>query len=41
MLREQTLEKLHALRVRIMAATWLEQDKFPDSRPRQALNEGT
>jgi DNA replication protein DnaC len=30
MLREPTLEKLHALRLRILAATWLEQDKSPD-----------
>jgi DNA replication protein DnaC len=31
MLREPTLEKLHALRLRVMAATWLEQDKSPDT----------
>jgi len=31
MLREPTIEKLHALRLRIIAATWLEQDKSPDT----------
>ena len=31
MLREPTLEKLHALRLRTMACTWLEQDKSPDA----------
>lgn len=31
MLKEPTIEKLHALRLRIMAATWLEQDKSPDT----------
>jgi hypothetical protein len=31
MLREPTLEKLHALRLRVLAATWLEQDKSPDT----------
>ena len=31
MLREPTIEKLHALRLRVMAATWLEQDKSPDT----------
>ncbi|HKY41408.1 MAG TPA: IS21-like element helper ATPase IstB [Polyangiaceae bacterium] len=30
MLREPTLEKLQALRLRVLAATWLEQDKTPD-----------
>ena len=30
MLREPTIEKLHALRLRILASTWLEQDKSPD-----------
>lgn len=31
MLREPTIEKLHALRLRTMAAAWLEQDKSPDT----------
>jgi len=31
MLKEPTIEKLHALRLRIMAAAWLEQDKSPDT----------
>lgn len=31
MLREPTIEKLHALRLRIMAAAWIEQDKHPDT----------
>ena len=31
MLREPTIEKLHALRLRVLAATWLEQDKSPDT----------
>jgi DNA replication protein DnaC len=31
MLREPTIEKLHALRLRIIAAAWLEQDKSPDT----------
>jgi DNA replication protein DnaC len=31
MLKEPTIEKLHALRLRIMAAVWLEQDKSPDT----------
>ena len=31
MLKDPTIEKLHALRLRIMAATWLEQDKSPDT----------
>jgi DNA replication protein DnaC len=31
MLKEPTIEKLHALRLRIMAATWLEQDRSPDA----------
>jgi hypothetical protein len=30
MLREPTIEKLHTLRLRILAAAWLEQDKSPD-----------
>jgi DNA replication protein DnaC len=30
MLREPTIEKLHAMRLRILASTWLEQDKSPD-----------
>ena len=31
MLREPTLEKLHALRLRVLASTWLEQDRSPDT----------
>ena len=31
MLREPTIEKLQALRLRVLAATWLEQDKSPDT----------
>jgi DNA replication protein DnaC len=31
MLREPTIEKLHAMRLRIMASTWIEQDKSPDT----------
>jgi len=31
MLREPTLEKLQALRLRVLASTWLEQDKSPDT----------
>ena len=31
MLREPTIEKLQALRLRALAATWLEQDKSPDT----------
>jgi DNA replication protein DnaC len=31
MLREPTLEKLIALRLRVMAAAWIEQDKSPDT----------
>lgn len=31
MFREPTLEKLNALRLRVMASTWLEQDKSPDT----------
>lgn len=31
MLREPTLEKLHALRLRVLAGTWLEQDKSADT----------
>ncbi len=31
MLREPTIEKLHAMRLRIFAAAWLEQDKSPDT----------
>ena len=30
MLKEPTLEKLHALRLRTMAAAWEEQQKSPD-----------
>ncbi len=29
MLREPTIEKLHSLRLRVLAAAWLEQDKSP------------
>jgi DNA replication protein DnaC len=31
MLREPTIEKLHALRLRVLAGTWLEQDKSADT----------
>jgi DNA replication protein DnaC len=31
MLREPTLEKLHALRLRVLANTWVDQDKAPDT----------
>ncbi len=31
MLREPTIEKLHAMRLRVMASTWIEQDKSPDT----------
>jgi len=31
MLREPTLEKLNAMRLRVMASTWIEQDKSPDT----------
>lgn len=31
MFREPTLEKLNALRLRVMASTWLEQDRSPDT----------
>ncbi len=31
MLREPTLEKLHTMRLRVMAAAWLEQDRSPDT----------
>lgn len=31
MLREPTIEKLHAMRLRVMAATWIDQDKSPDT----------
>lgn len=31
MLREPTIEKLHTLRLRVMVAAWLEQDKSPDT----------
>jgi hypothetical protein len=31
MLREPTIEKLHALRLRVMASTWIDQDKSPDT----------
>jgi DNA replication protein DnaC len=30
MLREPTVEKLHAMRLRVLASAWLEQDKLPD-----------
>lgn len=30
MLREPTIEKLHAMRLRVLASAWLEQDKLPD-----------
>jgi DNA replication protein DnaC len=31
MLREPTIEKLYAMRLRVMADTWMEQDKSPDT----------
>ncbi|MBK8214768.1 MAG: ATP-binding protein [Myxococcales bacterium] len=31
MLREPTLEKLHAMRLGVLASAWLEQDKSPDT----------
>jgi DNA replication protein DnaC len=31
MFREPTLEKLNAMRLRVMASTWIEQDKSPDT----------
>jgi len=31
MLREPTIDKLHAMRLRVMASTWVEQDKSPDA----------
>ena len=31
MMREPTIEKLHAMRLRVLAATWLEHDKSPDT----------
>jgi DNA replication protein DnaC len=31
MLREPTIEKLHAMRLRVLASTWIEQDKSPDT----------
>lgn len=31
MFREPTLEKLNAMRLRVMASTWLDQDKSPDT----------
>lgn len=31
MLREPTIEKLQALRLRVLCATWLEQDQSPDT----------
>lgn len=31
MLREPTLEKLHAMRLRVLAGTWLEQDESPET----------
>ncbi len=30
-MREPTLEKLQAMRLRVLAATWIEQDKSPDT----------
>jgi DNA replication protein DnaC len=30
-MREPTIEKLHAMRLRVLAATWLEQDQSPDT----------
>ena len=30
MLREPTMEKLHAMRLRVLAGAWIEQDKSPD-----------
>lgn len=30
-MREPTIEKLHAMRLRVLAATWIEQDKSPDT----------
>src|ERR1700722_1162219 len=31
MLREPTVEKLHAMRLRVLAGAWIEQDKSPDT----------
>jgi DNA replication protein DnaC len=31
MFREPTLDKLNAMRLRVMASTWIEQDKSPDT----------
>ena len=31
MLREPTIEKLYAMRLRVMASTWLDQDRSPDT----------
>src|ERR1700722_8085066 len=31
MLREPTIEKLHALRLRVMASVWMDQDRSPDT----------
>jgi DNA replication protein DnaC len=31
MLREPTIEKLYAMRLRVLVSTWLEQDKSPDT----------
>src|ERR1700691_4163659 len=31
MLREPTIEKLHVLRLRVMASVWMDQDKSPDT----------
>lgn len=31
MLREPTIDKLHAMRLRVFAAAWLEQEKSPDT----------
>ena len=39
MLREPTIENLHAMRLRILASIWLEQDKSPDVLARVDSNE--
>jgi DNA replication protein DnaC len=31
MLRQPTIEKLHAMRLRVMAAAWVDQDRSPDT----------
>ena len=31
MLREPTIEKLHAMRLRVMASVWMDQDRSPDT----------